>query len=136
MRKLIPWVALFLSIAALMLSFANMLERSAAKPVEAKAPDIQYVMYLGTNDKDTYAPAFAPDEAKTQLDAVLSRHLGRSATTVLLLSSWRRSIQSTGTLSKTPSFPWATLRRRRRCPVSSRLRPTNPNLSFWPTRNL
>lgn len=74
MRKLIPWVALFLSIAALMLSFANMLERSAAKPVEAKAPDIQYVMYLGTNDKDTYAPVFAPDEAKTQLDAVLSRH--------------------------------------------------------------
>lgn len=36
--------------------------------------DIQYVMFLGTNDKDTYEPFGTPDEAKQKADEVLTKH--------------------------------------------------------------
>ena len=38
--------------------------------------DIQYVMYLGTNDKDTNQPVFAPEEAKEKAIAILLKHFG------------------------------------------------------------
>ena len=38
--------------------------------------DIQYVLYLGTNDKDTNEPVFAPDEAKAQAEKILLEHFG------------------------------------------------------------
>lgn len=38
--------------------------------------DIQYVMYLGTNDKDTVEPVFTPDEAKTTAEGILIKHFG------------------------------------------------------------
>ena len=34
--------------------------------------EVQYVLYLGTNDKDSNAPKFSPEEAKAQVDAVLT----------------------------------------------------------------
>ena len=39
---------------------------------EAKTKDIQYVLYLGTNDKDTDEPVLPPEEAKEQLKGILT----------------------------------------------------------------
>ena len=39
-----------------------------------EARDIQYVLYLGTNDKDTNNPVFSPNEAKLHADGVLLKH--------------------------------------------------------------
>ncbi len=36
--------------------------------------DAQYVIYLGTNDKDTKEPVFPFDEAKTKTEEVLAKH--------------------------------------------------------------
>ena len=38
--------------------------------------DIQYVMYLGTNDKDTNEPVCTPEEAKEKTKAILTDHFG------------------------------------------------------------
>lgn len=38
--------------------------------------DIQYVMYLGTNDKDTNKPVFTEAEAQEQVKDILIRHFG------------------------------------------------------------
>ena len=72
MQKKLGLVALILAVAALGLSIYNTV--AASKPVPQPAGDIQYVLYLGTNDKDTNAPKFTPDEAKALLDSVLTRH--------------------------------------------------------------
>ena len=63
---------LVISIAAICLS-AISLCRSVMQPA-TPAKDIQYVLYLGTNDKDTYQPVCAPTEAKAKVDEVLSKH--------------------------------------------------------------
>lgn len=39
-------------------------------------PDIQYVLYLGTNDKDTNKPVFTQAEAKEKAREILIRHFG------------------------------------------------------------
>lgn len=36
--------------------------------------DIQYVMYIGTNDKDTDAPVCPPEEAKKRVEIILSKY--------------------------------------------------------------
>ncbi len=48
------------------------------EPTEAEPgdPDIQYVMYLGTNDKDTNKPVFTQAEAKEKAKEILIRHFG------------------------------------------------------------
>lgn len=38
--------------------------------------DTQYVLYLGTNDKDTNLPVMDPEEAKAELETILLRHFG------------------------------------------------------------
>ncbi len=38
--------------------------------------DIQYVLYLGTNDKDTDEPVFPPEEAKEHLKDILIQRFG------------------------------------------------------------
>ena len=40
------------------------------------ALDMQYVLYLGTNDKDTNKPVFTEAEAMEQAKAILIRHFG------------------------------------------------------------
>ena len=50
-------------------------ETSEAEP-EAEAADVQYVLYLGTNDKDTNEPVFAPEEAKETLQQILIANFG------------------------------------------------------------
>ena len=63
-------ISLLLSGVSLGITLYNTLNR----PAPAEAADIQYVMYLGTNDKDTYEPVCAPEEAKERLDQVLTKH--------------------------------------------------------------
>ena len=40
------------------------------------AKDIQYVLYLGTNDKDTNQPVYSKEEAKNVAEEILLRHFG------------------------------------------------------------
>ena len=74
MKKGLNWISLILSVVAICLSVVAMVRQPAVQSAEETAKDIQYVLYLGTNDKDTYEPVFEPAEAKTHLDAVLTRH--------------------------------------------------------------
>ena len=46
------------------------------QPAQADEEDIQYVMYLGTNDKDTNAPVFTQAEAMNRAREILNRHFG------------------------------------------------------------
>ncbi len=73
MKKALLPIACILSVAAIALSVIALV-RPAPEAPSAPAKDIQYVMYLGTGDKDTGDPVFAPDEAKAHLDAVLTKH--------------------------------------------------------------
>ena len=47
-----------------------------AAPAAQEQTDIQYVLYLGTNDKDTNEPVFAPEEAKEKAESILLDHFG------------------------------------------------------------
>lgn len=63
-----------LSILALCLSlFAIVQVRENTK---SDTQDVQYVMYLGTNDKDSNTPVFQPDEAKKEAEEILLKHFG------------------------------------------------------------
>ena len=60
MSKKIGWIAAILSVIAIILGIASL--AAAKKPAEKVEPedkDVQYVLYLGTNDKDTNEPVFA-----------------------------------------------------------------------------
>ncbi|MCR5202476.1 MAG: DUF3574 domain-containing protein [Lachnospiraceae bacterium] len=51
-------------------------DKDAKDADDADDKDIQYVMYLGTNDKDTNKPVFDEDEAKEKAEEVLLEHFG------------------------------------------------------------
>ena len=72
MSKKLSVLALVIAMIALGLSVYNTATKPA--PIEEKTYDIQYVMYLGTNDKDTYQPFGTPEEAKAKVDEVLTKH--------------------------------------------------------------
>ena len=72
MSKKLSAIALIIAVIALGLSVYNTATKPA--PIEEKTYDIQYVMYLGTNDKDTYQPFGSPEEAKAKVDEVLTKH--------------------------------------------------------------
>ena len=72
MTKKTGLLVLIISIAAICLSVFSLCK--SAMQSKAPAKDIQYVIYLGTNDKDTYQPVYAPEEAKAKVDEVLSKH--------------------------------------------------------------
>lgn len=74
MSKKIGITALVIAVIALCLSVVNLCVTQ--KPAEQEARDIQYVIYLGTNDKDTNEPVFGPDEAKARAEGILIDHFG------------------------------------------------------------
>ena len=74
MNKKLGVAALIIAIIALCLSVVNL--GISQQPVQQESRDIQYVMYLGTNDKDTNEPVYAPDEAKAKAAEILVRHFG------------------------------------------------------------
>ena len=55
-------------------------EQDAAGPedqtAEETAEDVQYIMYLGTNDKDTNKPVFTQHEAMDKAKEILMKHFG------------------------------------------------------------
>ena len=63
-------LAILLSICAIVLVFV--------KGDSKKAPnyDTQYVLYLGTNDKDTNLPVYSKEEAKEKLIEILIEYFG------------------------------------------------------------
>ena len=62
---------MILAVIALILSVFALVR--AGSPGE-QAADVQYVLFLGTNDKDTNEPVCSADEAKDRADRVLTRH--------------------------------------------------------------
>ena len=69
MSKKLSAVICAIAVIALCLSAVNLY--LALRPQEKPAADVQYVLYLGTNDKDTNQPVFTPDEAKAKLKSIL-----------------------------------------------------------------
>ncbi|MBQ1399434.1 MAG: hypothetical protein IIY83_02850, partial [Lachnospiraceae bacterium] len=71
-------IALILSIIAVVLAAAALLfaVRGAMAPSGEEEQDIQYVMYLGTNDKDTDEPVFTPEQAQERAEEILIDHFG------------------------------------------------------------
>ena len=66
--------ALILAVIALCLSAVSL--GTAHKPADQETGDVQYVMYLGTNDKDTNQPVCSPEEAKVRAAEILVDHFG------------------------------------------------------------
>lgn len=74
-------IALIIGIAALVLaivavSVAGALTPAAKEDTAEQDTDIQYVMYLGTNDKDTNQPVFSPEASKVKAEDILLDHFG------------------------------------------------------------
>ncbi len=74
MSKKTGIAALVIAIVALCLSVVSLCLTQISPKQDTR--DIQYVMYLGTNDKDTNEPVFQPDEAKARAEEILIRHFG------------------------------------------------------------
>lgn len=68
-------LSIALSVLALVLALAALIVAITKKaPAEAKDTSTQYVMYVGTNDKDTYSPKFSQEEAKNIVDEICLKH--------------------------------------------------------------
>ena len=66
--SVIAVIALGLSAVSLYISLYT--------PTEQDTPDVQYVVYLGTNDKDTNAPVYTPEEARARAEEILIHSFG------------------------------------------------------------
>lgn len=66
--------ALVIAVIALCLSILNL--GLSQMPKEQQPRDIQYVMYVGTNDKDTNEPVCSMEEAKVRAADILVEHFG------------------------------------------------------------
>ena len=67
-------VAVVIAVCSLILN--RPVAAPEAEPESGDNGDVQYVLYLGTNDKDTNEPVFDKDEAKEHLKAVLIQNFG------------------------------------------------------------
>lgn len=74
MAKKLPVITFVISLIAVALAAAALI--ITCKSSCGKKEDTQYVLYLGTNDKDTVQPVFTPEEAKQQAEAILLKHFG------------------------------------------------------------
>ena len=85
-NNLLTGLALLVGVAALGVSFVALASVPDAKSAEESAvavesvaeqgQDIQYVLYVGTNDKDSNEPVFSEDDAREHLEAILTDHFG------------------------------------------------------------
>ena len=76
MAKRVEIASLIIALCALLLSVAVLITTGVGASADAAEEDTQYVLYLGTNDKDSNEPVFSPDEAKEQARQILIRHFG------------------------------------------------------------
>ena len=49
---------------------------ASATSATAAAGDVEYVLYLGTNDKDTNQPVYSREESKERVKAILMKNFG------------------------------------------------------------
>ena len=76
MQKKLTIITLIIALAAIGLSVVClMMTRMPAEPVQSDR-DVQYVLYLGTNDKDTDQPVYPESEAIEKAEEVLIRYFG------------------------------------------------------------
>ena len=77
MSKKINLIVLVIALLALCVSAVSLSVTLQPKQEDVKdEQDVQYVLYLGTNDKDTNEPVFSPDEARTKAEDILIEHFG------------------------------------------------------------
>ena len=77
MQKKTALLSLLLAVLALCLSAASLvIVCQAGHDGKTARKNIQYVMYLGTNDKATNRPVFSQEEAKARAETILLRHFG------------------------------------------------------------
>ena len=71
-------LAVCLSIAAIVVAVPALQNSKKEAETQTVAPqtDVQYVLYLGTNDKDTNMPVYTPEVAKTKLQEILCEEFG------------------------------------------------------------
>ena len=67
-------IVTILSIIALCLSVFAIVQIKGL--LDKDTGDVQYVMYVGTNDKDTNKPVYQPDDAKKEAEEILLDHFG------------------------------------------------------------
>lgn len=72
-KKLGTFIAI-IAVAALCLSAAALY--MVMRPAPEQPRDIQYVLYLGTNDKDTNKPVFTPEQAMVEAEDILINRFG------------------------------------------------------------
>lgn len=77
MSKKVNMIVLVIALLALCVSAVSLSVTLQPKQEDVKdEQDVQYVLYLGTNDKDTNEPVFSPDEARTKAEDILIEHFG------------------------------------------------------------
>ena len=69
------WMAALAMLLTMALACAALAEGESSPSAEGFT-DIQYVMYLGTNDKDTNEPVFSPEESLERAKEILIGHFG------------------------------------------------------------
>ena len=69
-------LAICLSVCAIVLCLSFNRPAKEGTPAPEDDGDVQYVLYVGTNDKDTNEPVFAPEEAKNKMKQILINHMG------------------------------------------------------------
>ena len=75
MSKKLYTIIIIISLVTLCLSSVSLF--LTLKPSDpADNTDIQYVLYVGTNDKDTNQPVLPPEEAKETLKSILIKRFG------------------------------------------------------------
>ena len=77
MSKKLGIITLIVAIIAIILSAISFVGNGrSASGQNAEDQDIQYVLYLGTNDKDTNDPVFTPEKAEERAKEILIEHVG------------------------------------------------------------
>lgn len=69
MQKKLTWITLIVALAAICLSVICLVR--TANPKDQTQKDVQYVMYLGTNDKDTNKPVYSEAECIEKAKEIL-----------------------------------------------------------------
>lgn len=72
----IATISLCLSVCLSLASFWISTRPSVQTARNRDAGDVQYVMYVGTNDKDTNEPVFSPEEARMEAEIILVKYFG------------------------------------------------------------
>ena len=69
-------IPVVLSTIAICLAIVSMLMHYTRTSQDANSGDYQYVLYLGTNDRETNEPVFTEDEAKERAKEILIDRFG------------------------------------------------------------